>query len=197
MAGITVADAAAALRSGAIAVIPTDTVYGIGAVPEAAAAIFDLKRRPRDKALPVLGSGAARLGGVAELDERARALAGKHWPGPLTLVVPRQPTFTADLGGTDPGTVAVRVPSHPVALELLRRTGPLAVTSANLSGEPPATTYERACAVAGGSDVICLDGGACEGTPSTVLSLVGEPAILREGALDGAELLEWLSRTAS
>lgn len=192
MAWVTVEEAAAGIRGGAIAVIPTDTVYGVAALPEAAAGIFDLKRRPRDKALPVLGSGVVQLAGVAELDFAARDLAEDHWPGPLTLVVPRAPGFAADLGGTDPVTVAVRVPAHPVALELLRRTGPLAVTSANVSGEPPATTYEQACALA--PDLICLDGGACDGVPSTVLSLVGEPRVLRQGALD---LGAWLSRRGS
>ena len=188
MAGL--AEAADAIRKGAIAVIPTDTVYGIGALPEAATAVFDLKQRPRDKALPVLGSDVGQLGGIAELDGSARALAEEHWPGPLTLVVPRADNFTADLGGNDPLTVAVRVPAHPIARELLELTGPLAVTSANVSGEPPATTYEDACALAPG--LICLDGGTCDGVPSTVLSLVGEPKVLREGGLD---LTEWLSRT--
>ena len=190
MAGV--AEAADALRTGAIVVIPTDTVYGIGALPEAAAAIFDLKQRPRDKALPVLGSDVGQLGGIAELDDGARALAEEHWPGPLTLVVRRVPAFTADLGGTNPETVAIRVSAHPIARELLELTGPLAVTSANVSGEPPATTYEEACALA--PDLICLDGGTCDGVPSTVLSLVGEPKVLRRGGLD---LTEWLSRTGS
>lgn len=190
MAGI--GETASAIRSGAVVVVPTDTVYGVGARPEAAAAIFDLKQRPRDKALPVLGSDVVQLGAIAELDDRARALAEKHWPGPLTLVVRRKPTFIAQLGGEDPTTVAVRVPAHPVTLELLRRTGPLAVTSANVSGEPPATTYEAACALA--PDLVGLDGGVCDGVPSTILSLVGEPRVLRRGSLD---LTAWLSRTAS
>ncbi|HEX2295244.1 MAG TPA: L-threonylcarbamoyladenylate synthase [Actinomycetota bacterium] len=193
MAGIALTDAVAAIRSGTMAIIPTDTVYGIAALPEAAVAIFDVKRRPRDKALPVLGSDAAQLGGIAELDDRARALADEHWPGPLTIVVRRKQSFAPDLGGDDPTTVAVRVPAHPVAQELLRATGPLAVTSANVSGEPPATTYEEACALAGGPGVVCLDGGTCDGVPSTVLSLVGEPRVLRRGALD---LSAWLSRRA-
>lgn len=192
MAGV--ADAADAIRAGAIAIIPTDTVYGVAARPDAAAAIFELKQRPRDKALPVLGFDVGQLGGVAQLDEGARALAEEHWPGPLTLVVARAPSFTADLGGTDPDTVAVRVPAHPVARDLLERTGPLAVTSANVSGEPPATTYEEACALAGGSGVVCLDGGTCDGVPSTVLSLVGRPKVLRQGGLD---LTTWLSRTTT
>jgi L-threonylcarbamoyladenylate synthase len=183
MAGI--AKAAGAIRDGAMAIIPTDTVYGIGALPEAAAAIFDVKRRPRHKALPVLGAGVDQLAAIAELGARAMALAAEHWPGALTVVVRRKPGFTADLGGDDPATVAVRIPAHPVALQLLELTGPLAVTSATVSGEPPATTYEQACDLA--PELICLDGGTCDGVPSTVLSLVGEPRILREGALDLSE----------
>ena len=190
MAGL--AEAVAAIRDGRIVVIPTDTVYGVGARPEAAATIFDLKQRPRDKALPVLGPDLDRLGGVADLDDDARALAREHWPGPLTLVVRRHPAFTDDLGGTDDGTVAVRVPAHPVALDLLRQTGPLAVTSANVSGEPPAHTFEDACKL--GPGLVCLDGGTCDGVPSTVLSLVGEPKVLRAGSLD---LSPWLSRRGS
>lgn len=185
MAGIE--EAVSALRGGAIVVIPTDTVYGVGARPEAAGAIFELKHRPRDKALPVLGSDVVQLDGIAELGDTARALAERYWPGPLTLVVRRNPAFTADLGGTTDDTVAVRVPAHPVALELLRRTGPLAVTSANVSGEPPATTYEEACSLAPG--LVCLDGGVCDGVPSTVLSLVGGPKVLREGAIETAALV--------
>lgn len=190
MAGL--AEAVAAIRGGAIVVLPTDTVYGVGALPDAATAIFDLKQRPRDKALPVLGSDAGQLGGLARLDRDARALAEAHWPGPLTLVVPRDPSFTADLGGADDGTVAIRVPAHPVALDLLRQTGPLAVTSANVSGEPPAHTFEDACKL--GPGLVCLDGGICDGVPSTVLSVVGGPKVLRQGSLD---LSSWLSRRGS
>ena len=190
MAGITVDEAAAAIQSGAMVIIPTDTVYGIGARPESAVAIFDVKQRPRDKALPVLGSDVDQLGGIAELGGSARGLAERYWPGPLTLVLRRKQVFSADLGGTNPGTVAVRVPAHPVAIELLQQTGPLAVTSANVSGEPPATTYEEACALA--PDLVCLDGGTCDGVPSTVLSLVGEPKVLREGAVRAIPLLATL-----
>lgn len=189
---MTVAEAAAAIRQGRLAIVPTDTVYGLAASPEAAAAIFDVKRRPRDKALPVLGSDADQLRRTAELDDLASSLTRRVWPGPLTLVVPRAPGFTADLGGDDPATVAVRVPAHPVALELLRVTGPLAVTSANVSGEPPATTFEAACALA--PEAVCLDGGRCDGTPSTVVSLVGRPTVLREGALPAEEVLGWIRR---
>lgn len=187
---MTVAEAAAAVRAGALAIVPTDTVYGLGALPQAAVAIFDAKRRPRDKALPVLAADAAQLRGVGALDERALVLADRAWPGPLTLVVVRAPGFTADLGGSGDGTVAVRVPAHGVALELLRATGPLAVSSANVSGEAPATTAAAACALA--PDAVCLDGGTCDGAPSTVVKLVGEPEVLREGALSAEEVLRWI-----
>lgn len=195
MAGVTVAEAAAAIRAGAMVIVPTDTVYGIAARPEAAAAIFDVKNRPRAKALPVLGPDLDGLAGIAELDGAARALAEEHWPGPLTLVLRRARPFTAYLGGTDDTTVAVRIPAHPVALELLRATGPLAVTSANLSGEPPATACGEASALA--PELLCLDGGTCDGVPSTVLSLVGEPRVLREGALDGGPLVASLRSRGS
>ena len=181
---------AAALRDGAVAILPTDTVYGVGALPDGARTVFELKKRPLAKALPVLGADAGDLRRVAELDGVAMALAEKAWPGPLTLVVPRAAQFTADLGGTDARTVAVRVPDHPLALELLRLTGPLAVTSANISGEAPATTCAAAQALWPGTP--CLDGGVCDGAPSTVVSVVEEPKVLREGELPGREVLEWI-----
>jgi L-threonylcarbamoyladenylate synthase len=191
---VTVAEAAAALGAGALAIVPTDTVYGLAARPEGAAAIFDVKRRPRAKALPVLGASIEQLRAVAVLEGGASALAARAWPGALTLVVRRAAGFTADLGGRDDGTVAVRVPDHPVALELLRSTGPLAVTSANVSGEPPATTAAAACALAPGA--VCLDGGTCDGAPSTVVKLVGDGAggdvqVLRQGALPAEQVLAW------
>lgn len=181
---------AAALSEGAVAIIPTDTVYGVGALPEGARAVFELKKRPVAKALPVLGAGVDDLRRVADLDEIALALAAAAWPGPLTLVLPRAGGFTADLGGTDPGTVAVRVPNHPLALEVLRLTGPLAVTSANISGEAPATTCAAAEELWPGTP--CLDGGACDGRPSTVVSVVGEPKVLREGELPASRVLAWI-----
>ncbi|MFN2589117.1 MAG: L-threonylcarbamoyladenylate synthase [Actinomycetota bacterium] len=184
------ADVAAAIRDGDVAILPTDTVYGVGALPVRARRVFELKRRPIEKALPVLGSDVARLLGVAELDDVALSLAQKAWPGPLTVVVPRASDFTADLGGTDPSTVAVRIPDHELTLELLRLTGPLAVTSANISGEPPAKTCAAARDLWPGT--VCLDGGICDGRPSTVVSLVGEPRVLREGELPVEQVLEWL-----
>jgi len=181
-----------ALREGEVVVIPTDTVYGLACLPrlpEAVAKVFLLKERPGDKALPVLGDGLGALEAVATFDERATELARRFWPGPLTLVLPRASSFTYDLGGDDHATVAVRVPLNRVALELLGETGPLATTSANRSGEPPATSAAEARDIFGDDVVAYVDGGPCRGSPSTVLSLVGPPRVLREGALTAGEVL--------
>ncbi|HEY7876038.1 MAG TPA: L-threonylcarbamoyladenylate synthase, partial [Actinomycetota bacterium] len=138
------------------------------------------------------GPDVRALEAVARFDERARHVAASIWPGPLTIVLPRAPGFDADLGGTSPGTVAVRVPAHPLALEFLAQTGPLGVTSANLSGAPPLTTAEEAEQLFG-SKVGVLDGGACKGQPSTVLDLASTPRVLRAGAVDAAQLQALMS----
>jgi len=188
-----VKDVVTALQDGGVAVVPTDTVYGLACLPglpEAVGDIFKLKGRPDDKPLPVLGDGIGALETVAVFDEPARELARRFWPGPLTLVLPRAASFVHDLGGDDRATVAVRVPQNQVALELLSEAGPLATTSANRSGEPPATSVEEARAIFGDHVAAYVDGGGCRGLPSTVLSLVGLPRVLREGALASAEVLE-------
>lgn len=180
------------LQQGGVIVMPTDTVYGLAArpdVPGAVAAIFAIKERPRDKALPVLAADVDALRDVAEVDERARHLAEVFWPGPLTLVLPRAASFTCDLGGTSAATVAVRVPALDVALDLLGRTGPLAVTSANRSGAPAAVTVDEARAALGREVDIFIDGGRVGGAPSTVLDIVDGPRVLREGALSREELM--------
>ena len=179
-----------ALEGGRAVVIPTDTVYGIAASPRTATKLFDLKGRPRMKALPVLASDLDVLRGVVLVDERAERLARRYWPGPLTIVLPRAHGFEADLGG-DGSTIAVRVPDHPIALALLRRSGPLAVTSANRSGEPPLTTPDEATALFG-EDVVVLDGGRCDGATSTIVDLAGPPSVVRTGALPGEEVLQAL-----
>lgn len=188
-------DALAALRDGRLVVMPTDTVYGVAALlslEEAVTALFVAKGRPESKAIPVLVGSLEDLEAIAELDERARRVGTALWPGPLTLVLRRRAGFEVDLGGTKNGTVAVRIPDHPVALELLDRSGPLAVTSANRSGEPPATTPAAARAALGQSVAVYLDGGTCVGTPSTVASLVRDVEILRAGPV-GAESIQRLS----
>ncbi len=140
-----IGEAALAALRGELVVLPTDTVYGIGTRPddhEATARLFDAKGRPRDLELPVLVPTAAAAREIAELDVRAEALASRFWPGPLTLVLRRAGSSRDwDLGG-DPATIGVRVPHHPLALAVLARTGPLAVTSANRSGEPTPSSCE-------------------------------------------------------
>lgn len=185
-------EALAALAAGQAIVLPTDTVYGVGASPaqpDAVASIFRAKGRPEDKALPVLGADIAALQEVAVFEERAARLARRFWPGPLTLVLPRAAGFRHDLGGSDDATIAVRIPAFDPTLELLSESGPLAVTSANRSGEPPAATVEDARVALGHAIDVFLDGGRVGGAPSTVVSLVGAPAVLREGALGASEIL--------
>lgn len=174
-----------ALAAGEVIGIPTDTVYGLAVrtdVEGAVRSIFELKGRPEDKPLPVLAADLSSLETVARFDERVRALAGRFWPGPLTVVLPRADGFEADLGGDERATVAVRVPKHPLARAVLERSGPLAVTSANLSGEPAVSIAAEVQAIF--PSLLVLDGGPGAGEPSTVLSLVGQdPIILRHGAV--------------
>ena len=177
--------ASAAVRRGRLVVLPTDTIYGIGALPRShggVAGLFEAKGRPMDNPIPVLAANAEDLHDVVVFDERARAIAAVLWPGPLSLVLPRRPDWPYDLGGNEE-TIAVRVTRNDVARQLLERTGPLAVTSANLSGEPPATTVEEARSALGERVAVYLDGGPCSDEPSSVVSLVGEVRLLREGSV--------------
>ena len=182
-----------ALQSGDLAVIPTDTVYGIAAdafSPPAVARLLAAKGRGRDLPVPVLvGSWRTLDGLVDELGPLARTLVEVYWPGPLTIVVRAAPSLAWDLGETR-GTVAVRMPLQPVALEVLTRTGPLAVSSANRSGFPPAVDAAEAERQLGDSVSVYLDGGpAGDPVPSTILDLTGDHArVLREGALPTDEL---------
>ncbi len=184
--------AAAALRRGELVVLPTDTVYGLAAWPWDAAAIahiYAAKIRPEAKALPVLVGALAQLEAItAWLPPCAERLAARFWPGALTLVVPKHPDLPAALSPYD--TVGVRMPDHPAALGLLRLTGPLAVTSANISGEPPARTAAEAAAQFGDAVAIVLDAGpAPGGQPSTVADCtVTPPRVLRAGPISEAAL---------
>jgi L-threonylcarbamoyladenylate synthase len=190
-------DAAAAARRGELIVFPTDTVYGIGTRPDdpaATARLFEAKRRPRDLELPVLVATLAAARAVAVFDERAERLASALWPGPLTLVLPRSADASGwDLGG-DPATVGVRAPHHPLALALLADTGPLAVTSANLSGRPPAETCDELQTLFGDRvEVFLCQEVPLDGVASTVLDLAHGPAIvLRAGSLTREALRELL-----
>lgn len=184
--------AAEALAEGQIVAVPTDTVYGLAVdptQPEAVERLFALKGRPADVALPVLVSGREQVAIVAaDLEVAARGLAERFWPGPLTLVVPRRPGFVADLGGLSSArsTVGVRWPRHGAVVALCEMLGPLAVTSANLHGRAPATTAAAVAATfeSEAQPVVILDGGVCDGTPSTVVECRGPASrCLREGAL--------------
>jgi tRNA threonylcarbamoyl adenosine modification protein (Sua5/YciO/YrdC/YwlC family) len=187
----------AALR-GELIVVPTDTVYGIGTrpdVPEATAALFAAKGRPRDLELPVLVPSPASAADVARLDDRAHRLADALWPGALTLVLARTAESRPwDLGG-DPETVGVRVPHHPLAVAVLAGTGPLAVTSANRSGEPtPAGCADLEEVFGDAVSVYLCEETPLTGTASTVVDLAhGAPAILREGSIGERTILELLA----
>lgn len=176
-------------------VIPTDTVYGIAADAFSAAGVARLlaaKGRGRDMPPPVLIGQRSTLLGIAEaLDQRIMELTERFWPGPLTIVCPAQPSLDWDLGDTH-GTVAVRMPDHPLALELLARTGPLAVSSANTSGAPAAVTAAGAQEMLGDSVDVYLDGGEAPGqASSTIVDMTSQPPrILRAGPIGAAALRE-------
>jgi tRNA threonylcarbamoyl adenosine modification protein (Sua5/YciO/YrdC/YwlC family) len=184
-----------ALQSGDLVVLPTDTVYGIAAdafSPTAVNKLLAAKGRGRDMPVPVLvGSWRTLDGLVDELGPLARRLVETFWPGPLTLVVRAAQSLAWDLGETR-GTVAVRMPLQPVALEVLTQTGPLAVSSANRSGLPPAADAADAERQLGDSVRVYLDGGpVAEPVPSTIVDLTGDHArVLRAGALDVERLRE-------
>lgn len=189
-----VAEAADALRDGRLVVVPTDTVYGVTADafnPTATAAVFAAKRRQRRFPLPVLIRSPKQLMGlVTEVPEVAERLMAAYWPGPLTLVVTTDPNLAWDLGNNE-GTVAVRMPMDDITLDLIRAVGPLATTSANLSGNAAATTVDLAKSQLGDEVAVYLDGGKrMETKPSTIVDLTrDEPAILRTGPLPDDEVL--------
>ena len=183
--------AVAALLAGEAVVVPTDTVYGVAAVPTVPGAVdrlYALKGRPADMPIAVLVANVEQVRALADLPDLALRLAGAFWPGPLTLVVPRRPGLDLPLGGSD-ATIGVRWPDHPLIARLATAVGPLATTSANRSGEPtPATAAEAAASLVGEVAAV-LDGGACAGTASTVVDVTGpEPRVLREGELTEAQL---------
>jgi tRNA threonylcarbamoyl adenosine modification protein (Sua5/YciO/YrdC/YwlC family) len=184
-----------ALQAGRLVVLPTDTVYGIAAdafSADAVAALLAAKGRGRDMPVPVLvGSWRTVDGLVDELGPLARRMVEAFWPGPLTLIVRSAPSLAWDLGETR-GTVAVRMPQQDVALRVLEQTGPLAVSSANRSGRPPAATAAEAEEQLGDAVSVYLDGGpAGEPVPSTIVDLTGDHArVLRVGALDVERLRE-------
>ena len=189
------AEAAASLRKGDLAVIPTDTVYGLAAdafSPPAVTGLLAAKGRDRQMPPPVLvGTVRAATALVEDLNAFGKDLIDEFWPGGLTLVMRANRSLIWDLGDTK-GTVAVRMPLHELTLELLKQTGPLAVSSANRAGAPPATTAADAEAQLGEAVAVYLDGGPCSGdVPSTIVDLTGAvPKLLRRGVISIARLRE-------
>jgi len=185
-----------AIGRGELVVLPTDTVYGIGADafnPRAVQALLDAKGRGRSTPPPVLIGDTSALDALAvDVPEVARVLTEQFWPGPLTLVLHAQPSLTWDLGETK-GTVGLRIPDSEEARALLRETGPMAVSSANLHGKPSATNAQQAFDYFGETVPVYLDAGeASVGTASTILDLTNLDSkiirVLRQGALKLAEI---------
>lgn len=195
-------EARAALGLGDVIVMPTDTVYGIAANAFDAGAVGKLlaaKGRDRSAPPPVLIANTSALDALAsEVPDIIRELVGKFWPGPLTVILPAQPSLQWDLGETH-GTVALRIPANDYALELLRETGPLAVSSANKHGEPAPGNAQDAVAQLGEDVKLFLDAGTVGGEASTIIDATGLtspdklPArIVRAGALSRAQIAEVL-----
>ncbi|MCU1571599.1 MAG: translation factor [Naasia sp.] len=187
-----------AIGRGELVVLPTDTVYGVAADafdPAAVQRLLDAKGRGRQSPPPVLIAGIPTLDALAEqVPDVVRRLVTEFWPGPLTVILPARSSLVWDLGETG-GTVALRMPDSRIALELLAETGPLAVSSANLTGQPAATTAAQASAQLGDSVEVYLDGGPTPGSlPSTILDATGLVAgtggirIVRLGALPAERL---------
>ncbi|KKW63890.1 L-threonylcarbamoyladenylate synthase [Mycolicibacterium elephantis] len=181
-----IASAISALKGGQLVVMPTDTVYGIGADAfdnQAVAALLAAKGRGRDMPVPVLvGSWHTIEGLVYNVPAAARELIRAFWPGALSLVVRQAPSLQWDLGDAH-GTVMLRMPLHPVAIELLREVGPMAVSSANTSGRPPAVTVDEARDQLGDRVQVYLDAGpSTQQAASTIVDLTGSsPRVLRQG----------------
>lgn len=191
--------AIAAVRAGQLIVVPTDTVYGIATRAdraEATARLFAAKERDPSVDLPVFVASLEEAADVAGLDARARTLAHAFWPGRLTMVLPRSKRSGSWQLGASEGTIGLRIPGHPLALAVTQEAGPLAVTSANRSGEPVATTADELVAVFGDAVEVYL----CEERPlpshaSTVVDVTGDDlVILREGPIGRAELNQALDR---
>lgn len=192
-----IASAISALKGGRLVVLPTDTVYGIGADAFDGAAVASLlaaKGRGRDMPVPVLvGSWNTIDGLVYSVPDGARRLIRAYWPGALSLVVRQAPSLQWDLGDAR-GTVMLRMPLHPVAIELLREAGPMAVSSANISGQPAAVTAADARGQLGDLVEVYLEAGpSARGAASTIVDLTGaQPRVLREGPVSTAAIAEVL-----
>jgi L-threonylcarbamoyladenylate synthase len=187
---VTIDAAVAAIARGGVVAIPTDTVYGLACDPANAAAIdriYAIKRRPADLELTVLAATIADIEADVDLSADARSLAGEFWPGALSIVCGlRRRRWGIPRTGV---TLSVRIPDHAIALELLRRTGPLATTSANRHGEAAAATAEEVAATLEGEIDAIVDGGRCGGLASTIIDCTTTiPRVLREGPIPAAVL---------
>ena len=181
------------LLSGGLVAFPTDTVYGVGCLAfhqQAIESIYVAKDRPIEKAIPVLiGDNEDLIKVAEEIPIFAMRLIDRFWPGPLTVLVPKKPTLPEAISATS--TVGVRVPDHDIARALLRLAGPMAVTSANISGQASPTTAQQVFAQLGGRIAMIIDGGDTPGgIPSTLVDCTGEEIqVLREGPIGKEELL--------
>jgi L-threonylcarbamoyladenylate synthase len=188
--------AADAALEGELVIFPTDTVYGIGTRPdrgEATGKIFEAKRRPRELELPILMAENAQADDVGVIDDRARSLIDAFWPGALTIVVPRaERSLGWELGG-DRRTIGVRRPANRTALEILERTGPLAVTSANISGDEHPRPEDLPEVFGDSVSVYVIDDRPIGGVASTVVDLAhGDARLLRKGAVAASDLVDVL-----
>jgi tRNA threonylcarbamoyl adenosine modification protein (Sua5/YciO/YrdC/YwlC family) len=177
-----------------VVAIPTDTVYGIAVDPFVAGAtarLFEAKHRPKDVRLPVLVNDDAQADRLALIDDRARALMARFWPGGLTVIVPRRSEVDIVLGnGAGAPTVGVRCPDHIVPRTLCVEVGPLATTSANLHGKGTPPTADEVRELFGDAVAVVVDGGRCEGEPSTVVDCTGaRPRLVREGTVPWSDVL--------
>lgn len=183
-----IAQAAERLRTGAVIAFPTDTLYAVGSRardPVAVKRLYDVKRRPAAQPMVWLVTGAEQVRAVAQVSKAAEVLMRRFWPGPLTLVLPA-------CAGEQGATIAVRAPSHEIALALLHALGePIASSSANRAGEPPPVDADQVIERLGDTIDLVIDGGVCQiGRPSTILDLSGaSPRILRDGAIPAASLM--------
>lgn len=181
------------LQNSGIVAFPTDTVYGLGALAfnnKAIESIYKAKDRPIEKAIPILIADVEDLKIVADdIPDMAQILASRFWPGPLTCIVPKKRTLPLAVSATS--TVAVRIPDHHDARALLRAAGPMAVTSANISGQASPSTAQEVYEQLNGRIPLILDGGGTQGgVASTLVDCTGEKlVILREGPITMAELL--------
>lgn len=183
----TTIEAVVALNAGRLVGVPTDTVYGIAAIPwsePGMKALFELKGRGPEHPVALLAATLEQVRELADITPQARRLASQYWPGPLTMVLKAAGELPDWIGDRSRRTVGVRVPEHPVALDLLDKAGALAVTSANRSGEDPAVDHSQAQEIFGDAVTGYLQGEGGAGLASTVLDVTSDPpTVLREGPI--------------